>query len=148
MAAISRLRLHWPREQGDTLIEIEAISKNFYRNNLHSEGRFLEYETVIRISDGINAEDPPTQPKTREESSFSFGVVIANYVPAGIHLHVTLKADLSKIDEKKLKKIFGKDRKKYYVINYEIRTNFFSAHTEYSLWFKDECYGKVNAKYE
>lgn len=40
------------------------------------------------------------------------------------------------------------DKKKYYEIRYDIHSAFFSAHTEYSLWFQDECYGRVNAKYE
>jgi hypothetical protein len=47
-----------------------------------------------------------------------------------------------------LRKKFGMDKKRYYQLRYEIRANFFSAHTEYSLWFKGECYGKVNAEYE
>lgn len=42
----------------------------------------------------------------------------------------------------------GKDRKSYWKLDYEIRIKFFSAHTEYSLWYNDKCYGNVKAKYE
>jgi hypothetical protein len=47
-----------------------------------------------------------------------------------------------------LDKRLGADGKEYYQIGYEIRGVFYSAHTEYSLWYKDQCYGKVDAKYE
>jgi hypothetical protein len=60
----------------------------------------------------------------------------------------TLPADLSSIPLAQLDKRLGADGKEYYVIRYEIRGVFYSAHIEYSLWYNDQCYGKVDAKYE
>lgn len=65
-----------------------------------------------------------------------------------IRKHVELKAKLSSIPVRALRKVTGKDGKKYYRIDYEIRFKFFSAHIEYSLWYEDICYGTVDAKYE
>jgi hypothetical protein len=60
---------------------------------------------------------------------------------------VTLTADLSSIPTSELPIKKGADRKKYYHIEYDIRVNFESAHMKYSLWFKNKCYGSVNAEY-
>jgi hypothetical protein len=60
----------------------------------------------------------------------------------------TLLAYLSRIPLAQLDKRIGADGKEYYATRYEIRGVFYSAHTEYSLWYKDQCYGKVDAKYE
>lgn len=62
--------------------------------------------------------------------------------------HVTIFAKLSSVPIRALRKTTGKDQKKYYRADYEIRFTFFSAHTEYSLWYDDVCYGKVEAAYE
>jgi hypothetical protein len=35
----------------------------------------------------------------------------------------------------------------YYFGHFEIRINFHSAHTTYSLWYQDKCYGAVDAEY-
>jgi len=59
----------------------------------------------------------------------------------------TLTADLSSIPTSELSVKKGADRKKYYIINFEIHVNFESAHIKYSLWYKNKCYGSVNADY-
>lgn len=41
----------------------------------------------------------------------------------------------------------GRDGLEYYCLKYEIKINFFSAHTEYSLWYKGKEYGNVKAEY-
>lgn len=60
---------------------------------------------------------------------------------------VKLTADLSSIPTNLLPIKKGADRKKYYYISYQIRVNFESARMVYSLWYKNKCYGTVNADY-
>jgi hypothetical protein len=60
---------------------------------------------------------------------------------------VTLCADLSSIAESLIPIERGADGRDYYVLHFEIRVKFFSAHTEYSLWYKGGEYGKVDAEY-
>ena len=82
------------------------------------------------VYDGIKAEDPPI------------------YRDHGWRLHVKLNADLGKIPARLLKKSRGKDGKEYYRVDYDIKAKFCSAHTEYSLWYRNVCYGSVEANYE
>ena len=41
----------------------------------------------------------------------------------------------------------GQDGQNHYVLDIEIKVAFFSAHTEYSLWYEGVEYGKVNVEY-
>lgn len=60
---------------------------------------------------------------------------------------VRLTTDLSKIANSDIPVQVGADGERYYVLSFEIKVKFFSAHTEYSLWYRDREYGKVNAEY-
>ncbi|OAP59951.1 hypothetical protein AYL99_04953 [Fonsecaea erecta] len=60
---------------------------------------------------------------------------------------VTLTADLSAIDHSKIPIKFGKDSELHYVLDYKIKVAFFSAHMEFSLWYKRKQYGKVEAEF-
>jgi len=60
---------------------------------------------------------------------------------------VTLRADLSAISTTLIPIRTGADGEKYYFLKFQIKVKFFSAHTEYSLWYQDKEYGKVEAEY-
>ncbi|KAI1618641.1 hypothetical protein EDD36DRAFT_37652 [Exophiala viscosa] len=60
---------------------------------------------------------------------------------------VTLRADLSAIAATQIPREMGNDGKLYYVLDFQIKVAFFSAHMEYSLWYKNVEYGKVKAEY-
>ena len=60
---------------------------------------------------------------------------------------VNLPADISTIPASTIPIVAGKDGKSYTQFSFEIRVTFASAHTDYSLWHKDECYGAVEAEY-
>lgn len=60
---------------------------------------------------------------------------------------VNLHADLSAISSSMIPIERGSDERRYYKLEFEIRVSFFSAHTEYSLWYKNVEYGKVRAEY-
>jgi hypothetical protein len=60
---------------------------------------------------------------------------------------VTLTADLSSLPTDKIPIRLGKDGLLYYVGHFQIRIKFHSAHTTYSLWYQDKCYGAVDAEY-
>jgi hypothetical protein len=60
---------------------------------------------------------------------------------------VVLTSDLSAIAATEIPIKGGWDGERYYVLDYEIRVAFFSAHVEFSLWYKNKRYGKVNAKF-
>jgi hypothetical protein len=60
---------------------------------------------------------------------------------------VTLKSDLSVLPLDEFPIRMGADGKDYVYFEFEIHTNFSSAHTEYSLWYKGKQYGEVDAEY-
>jgi hypothetical protein len=60
---------------------------------------------------------------------------------------VMLSANLSTISPISIPTKRGKDGKDYYYLTFQIRVAFFSAHTEYSLWYMGKCYGSVEAEY-
>ncbi|EXJ69044.1 uncharacterized protein A1O5_07979 [Cladophialophora psammophila CBS 110553] len=41
----------------------------------------------------------------------------------------------------------GKDGQYHYYLNYEIRVGFFSARMDFSLWYLDKQYGKIEAEF-
>jgi hypothetical protein len=59
----------------------------------------------------------------------------------------TLTADLSAIATTLIPVQEGADGEDYYYLSFQIKVKFFSAHTEYSLWYKNKEYGKVDAEY-
>jgi hypothetical protein len=54
---------------------------------------------------------------------------------------------MSSIPSHQVPKRIGRDGKSYYYKDYEIRTKFLSAKTEYSLWYDGVRYGTVDAEY-
>ncbi|KAF7513226.1 hypothetical protein GJ744_010622 [Endocarpon pusillum] len=60
---------------------------------------------------------------------------------------VKLTADLSSIPTSMLPSKEGADRKKYYHITFQIRVNFKPANMTYCLWYRNTCYGTVDAGY-
>ncbi|KIW81060.1 hypothetical protein Z517_04083 [Fonsecaea pedrosoi CBS 271.37] len=60
---------------------------------------------------------------------------------------VTLTADLASIDHSEIPIEVGKDGKDYYVLDYQIKVAFFSAHMEFSLWRRGKQYGMVEAEF-
>ena len=60
---------------------------------------------------------------------------------------VRLTADLSSIRLSDIAIRRGQDGCDYYYLDFQVRVKFFSAHTEYSLWHNDKCYGLVRAEY-
>lgn len=62
--------------------------------------------------------------------------------------HLTrLHANLSTIPKGEIRVETGADNQLYHVLKFEIHIRFYSAHTEYSLWVKNKCYGRVDAEY-
>jgi hypothetical protein len=58
-----------------------------------------------------------------------------------------LTADLSSISTTLIPVRRGKDNLDYYYLKYKIHVAFFSARTEYSLWYLGKEYGRVKAEY-
>lgn len=63
-------------------------------------------------------------------------------------MHTVLEADLSRVPVSEIRKSMGSDGKRHYRIHYSIRAQFFSAHTEWTLWHNGNNYGAVKAEYE
>lgn len=114
---------------------------------LEADKRFENGAEYIKMYEGPGADNPPKDPR-HGKSTRKRPRIPANVFPDGIRPCAILSADLSTIAMKAMRKTRGMDKKKYLVLHYEIRVTFFSAHTEYSLWFENKCYGKVNAEYE
>lgn len=60
---------------------------------------------------------------------------------------VKVKADLSRIPDKKIPKIKGADGKTYYKLDYAIQITYMSAYTTYELIHGRVNYGSVTAEY-
>ncbi len=60
---------------------------------------------------------------------------------------VLLEANLSPIARSIIPIDKGMDGLDYYVLSFQIKVKFFSAHTQYSLWYKGVEYGNVKAEY-
>ncbi|KIY00568.1 uncharacterized protein Z520_03231 [Fonsecaea multimorphosa CBS 102226] len=60
---------------------------------------------------------------------------------------VELTADLAAIHHSMIPIRKGKDGQMYYVLEYQIKIAFFSAHMEFSLWYLGTEYGKVKAEF-
>src|SRR5277367_3728283 len=123
---------------------------------LVSKGPFKSIEIRIFVFDGSNGRSPPRHPDDGMSTPLVCFLPFLLSIPqltsliplAGPRTLAILSADLSRIPTAQLDKQLGADGKEYYEVGHEIRGVFYSAHTEYSLWYKDQCYGKVDAKYE
>jgi hypothetical protein len=117
----------------------------YARYKMVSEGH-LDYATVHVFQyfsrDNIQAPMYPDSSKSILYSTPSRSLKFA-----GSKKLANLTADLSAISTNLIPVEKGKDGRDYYVLSYEIRVKFFSAHTEYSLWHKGKEYGKVDAEY-
>lgn len=60
---------------------------------------------------------------------------------------VSMTSNLGLIDPALIPIERGKDGLESYVLRYEIKINFFSAHTGYSLWYEGKEYGNLKAEY-
>lgn len=58
-----------------------------------------------------------------------------------------LNADLSAIALTDIPIRVGADGKDYYILDFQIKVAFFSAHMEFSLWYQGKQYGKVDAQF-
>jgi len=68
-------------------------------------------------------------------------------IKAGVIFLVTVKADLSRIPERDLRKEMGSDGREYYVIHYEVEITYYSAYTKYELIYNDANYGLIATEY-
>lgn len=68
-------------------------------------------------------------------------------ISTGVRKLVDFYADLSVISASLIPIETGADGKQYYLLDFQIKVTFFSAHTEYSLWYRGVEYGKVTAEY-
>lgn len=150
LEASERTNIRPSSTQGDILREDVPLSEPLCCQQLISQGPFQDLLSTVYVYDENEAEDPPTDPNVRKSKCTLRLLPVSNInkIPAGVRPHVFLTSALSLIPKKKLMQRTGKDKKKYYEIMFEVRTNFFSAHTEYSMWYEDVRYGKVDAEYE
>ncbi|KIV84785.1 hypothetical protein PV11_00543 [Exophiala sideris] len=121
--------MSWFVKQGDEIDENSPLSTDWYQTKPVVEGRFGFVTTKLYCFASTTAESPPMYPCSDAKKL------------------VDLTADLSAISRALIPVERGKDGKDYYVLRYQIKVAFFSAHTEYSLWYKGVEYGKVMAEY-
>lgn len=62
-------------------------------------------------------------------------------------LHTVLHPQLDSILRQQIPLVRGADNEKYYSLAYEIHAVYYSAHCEYSLWFKGKNHGAVRVDY-
>ena len=117
--------IRWLKSKGDVVTEAEPVVANFCSMRLCTAGPFRMQTVDFYSCDGV-------APKHKDHSVK--------------HL-VTMRVDLSSIPAARYLTIMGADRRQYYKISYQIKATFFSAHTEYTLVFENEPYGKIQAEY-
>lgn len=121
---------YWLVEKGSRIEETKPIITDWTTYRRASDGPFLTYEVTIHAYSDVNDTGAP------------------QYIDsAGVKLVARLTADLSSIPHHHVKVQNGVDSHQYNVLDFEIRINFFSAHTEYSLWVENKRYGTVQAEY-
>ena len=118
--------MKWLVRKGDVLDESKPIVLHCQQTRLCIIGPFRSATTSIYV--------------------FDDGVA-PMYQDHNVKYLANLTADLSAIHTSRYKTITGADGEKYFEIGFEIRVTFFSAHTEYSLWFSGERFGSVQAEY-
>jgi hypothetical protein len=91
--------------------------------------------------------DLPMYPNQGKRAYQSIPLPVPGLNLAGAKELVTLTADLSPLPTDQMPQGKGADGQMYFICRYEIRTKFHSAHTTYSLWYDNKCYGAVNAEY-
>ena len=118
--------MKWLVRKGDVLEESKPTVIYCYLTRLCTEGPFQSSISYIYVfDDGV----PPM------------------YKDHNVKHLAILNADLSSIPSHRYKTVTGADEQQYYEIHFQIRATFFSAHTEYSLWFAGESFGSVQAEY-
>ena len=66
---------------------------------------------------------------------------------AGVRELAILEADLSPIPQDEIRQITGRNKKKYFKIEYQIQITFFSACAQAELYYKGRTYGSVNLEW-
>lgn len=61
--------------------------------------------------------------------------------------HAVLHPELDPILRMRIPTVRGADMKRYYQVSYEIHATYYSAHSEYSLWFEGKNHGVVKVDY-
>lgn len=131
--------------KGDPIKEIEPIIVHYFQSERVSDGQPSSVTCSLHSFECPTDRNPPLyedrgswpppQPLTQSLTN------------KGVQLLVTLTADLSSIPRQQMPKRSGADGQMYFHCDFEIRVTFQSAHTTYSLWYNNKCYGAVDAEY-
>lgn len=136
-------------KQGSIVKEDEPVRLSYERKRLVSRGPFTTISTTIYCSS-----DPQNSGAPKHVEDGMSGVPA--YTPGTDQLTlptesvtelVKVKADLSRIPDKKIPKIKGADSKTYYKLDYVIQVTYMSAYTTYELIHGGVNYGSVTAEY-
>ncbi|KIW48546.1 uncharacterized protein PV06_01122 [Exophiala oligosperma] len=122
----------WFVTQGTQIDEAKPLTTHWY------EARPIEEGTIRSISERLYSFTAPRGPTIQPAPL---------YPGSGVRKLVDFYADLSVISASLIPIETGADGKQYYLLDFQIKVTFFSAHTEYSLWYRGVEYGKVTAEY-
>ena len=115
------------------------------RKQLVSDGPFHIVDVQLFAFSDPERDEPPLYPEIGWPPHSVSQVQILTMT--AVKRLVMLAADISTIPMSRIPVRRGKDGLDYFMLNFQIRVAFFSAHTEYSLWYKGNCYGSVDAEY-
>ncbi|ERF69695.1 hypothetical protein EPUS_03687 [Endocarpon pusillum Z07020] len=119
----------WLVKKGDAIKETEPVVVNYIDSKMVGYGQLSSIRCNLYSFECPTNRNPPL------------------HVDQGAKLLVTLTANLSSIPTKEMPKHTGADGQTYFHCSFEIRVTFHSAHTTYSLWYNNKCYGAVDAEY-
>ncbi|KAK6383716.1 hypothetical protein LTS17_003008 [Exophiala oligosperma] len=120
------------QKKGTQIDEAKPLTTHWY------EARPIEEGTIRSISERLYSFTAPRGPTIQPAPL---------YPGSGVRKLVDFYADLSVISASLIPIETGADGKQYYLLDFQIKVTFFSAHTEYSLWYRGVEYGKVTAEY-
>ncbi|KPI43092.1 uncharacterized protein AB675_2163 [Cyphellophora attinorum] len=120
--------MRWFVRKGDDIDQDEPLISHYVTKRRVVDGPPIVHSTRLYSFNSITDASPPDFPETSMKQL------------------VSLVADLSTIPVSEIPQKLGSDGNMWYVLEFDIRTKFFSAHTEYSLWHDGEQYGKVDAE--
>nr|KAK5442177.1 hypothetical protein LTR18_006030 [Exophiala xenobiotica] len=121
--------MDWFVKQGDEIDQDMPLTLEYFSTRRVSSGPFGHYSTDLFSFAPSSEAQPPL------------------YSNNAMKKLVVLEADLSRIARSTIPIDKGMDGQDYYVLTFQIKVKFFSAHTQYSLWYNGVEYGNVKAEY-
>lgn len=136
-------------KQGSVVKEDDPVRLNYERKRLVSRGPFTTISTAIYYSSDPHNSGAPKYVEDGMSSvpAYKSGTDQLTLPTESVTELAKVRADLSRIPDKKIPKIKGADGKTYYKLDYAIQVTYMSAYTTYELIYGGMNYGLITSEY-